>query len=457
MAKPAPAVPTRAELRVAGKALRSKVPRRAHAVWRPARNRPDPVAQVIKSSEGRMPELIPIRYGRMLQSPFTFFRGAAALMAADLARTPKSGIVVQACGDCHCLNFGGFATPERNVIFDINDFDETHPAPWEWDLKRLATSFVLAGRTNGHGERSARAAGEEAARAYRLHMAEYAAMPVLRQWYAALDWETLMTTSADPRALKVRLKRLAKAKKGMDSTTEYPKLARRVGRRHVIIDNPPLIDHPTLGQGRSFKTSVAKTLDRYRSSLPPERRVLFDRFRLADIARKVAGIGSVGTLCAVGLFLGEDDEPLFLQIKEARASVLEPYTAKSAFANHGERVVAGQRLMQAASDTFLGWTHGDAGRHFYIRQLRDVKLKPLVELFEAAHLREFAGFCGWALARSHARSGKASLISGYIGSGPSFDEAIAGFARHYADQTERDHAALVQAAREGRVEVVLDL
>jgi len=447
---------SRAELYAAGKALREKTPRRSHAQWKPHAKRADPIEILIDSSQGRLPQLVPIRYGRMLQSPFTFYRGAAAVMAADLSRTPSSGIHVQACGDCHLLNFGIFATPERRVIFDINDFDETHPAPWEWDVMRLAASFVIAGRNNGFSARECRDAAQAAAGSYRERTAELAQMPTLEQWYVLLDAEELISKTVDTELRKLRMKRLQKATAHTSAEVDYPKLVEHVGGRPTIRDDPPLVFHSKENEAPEFERNVQEALKLYRASLQEDRRYLFDRYRLADIAVKVVGIGSVGTVCAVGLFLAYDDDPLFLQIKQARTSVLAPYVRSSAYANEGQRVVVGQRLMQAASDLFLGWTQGRKGRHFYVRQLRDVKLKPMVEIFNADNLQRFASGCGWALARAHARSGYASLIAGYLGGSPVFDEAIARFAQAYADQNERDHNALVKAVRAGRVEAVLD-
>jgi len=448
--------PSRADLMAAGKALRDKTPRAAHSAWKRTARHVDPIDLLIESSEGRVPELVPIRYGRMLQSPFTFYRGAAAVMAADLAQTPSNGIHVQACGDCHLLNFGGFATPERRVNFDINDFDETYPAPWEWDVKRLAASFVIAGRNNMLGERDCLDAAEMSARSYRERLAEYAEMPTLRQWYSSLDWQEIMGGTSDRDLRRLRLKRIEKAAAHTSAEADYPKLVAHVSGKPTIRDNPPLIYHSDRQKDPDFERGVLAALSVYRESLSEDRRVLFDRYRFADVAMKVVGIGSVGTVCAVALFLADTDDPLFLQIKQARASVLEPYAAKSRYDSHGQRVVVGQRIMQAASDLFLGWTVGLRGRHYYVRQLRDVKLKPMVEIFNAQNLREFAGFCGHALARAHARSGYAPLISGYLGSSPVFDRAIAEFARIYADENERDHAALASAVRSGRLEAVLE-
>jgi uncharacterized protein (DUF2252 family) len=435
----------------AGKALRNAVPRKAHADWRAPRDRDDPIDVLIESSKGRIPRLLPIRYGRMLESSFAFYRGAAAIMAADLARTPATGLRVQACGDCHLLNFGGFATPERRVIFDINDFDETLPAPWEWDLKRLATSFVIAGRNNRFNKRDCRAAALAVVRAYRERMGEYAATSTLQVWYTSVDLIGYLKGTKDPAMGKLSLRLLRKQQR-RDAAGEFPKLAHEVRGAPRIKDDPPLIYHLQERNKNDFHRMVHDILDRYRASLPDERRVLFDRYRFADIAVKVVGVGSVGTLCAAILFLAAENDPLFLQIKEAGASVLEPFAGKSAYTHHGERVVVGQRLMQAASDIFLGWTFGDKGRHFYVRQLRDIKVKPMIELMKPINLISYGSLCGWALARAHARSGDPSALAGYIGRTDTFDHAIADFAFAYADQNERDHHALVAAVRARRIE-----
>jgi uncharacterized protein (DUF2252 family) len=450
IALPVPRLRTLAERYALGKALREKVPRGRHAGWQPPSRRRDPIDILIESSTGRIPSLLPIRYGRMLQSPFTFYRGAAAIMAADLASTPKTGVRVQACGDCHLLNFGGFATPERRIIFDINDFDETLPAPWEWDVKRLSASFVVAGRSNRFTKRDARAAAAAAVRSYREHVASSAEMPTLQAWYASVSG--LVETLGNPR-LRRRYERVVREEREHGSAHEFAELAHYVDGVPRIKDDPPLVYHADIEHDPAFWRRVHRELRRYRESLPDDRRVLFDRFQLCDMAAKVVGVGSVGTACAVALFLAAKEDPLFLQFKEAHSSVLEPFAGKSAYANHGERVVTGQRLMQAASDIFLGWTTGEEARHFYVRQLRDIKIKPVIEIMEPADLVSYADACGWALARAHARSGDAAVLAGYMGKGTTFDEAIADFAVAYADQNERDHHALVEAVRAGRIKV----
>jgi uncharacterized protein (DUF2252 family) len=394
-----------------------------------------------------------IRYGRMLQSPFAFFRGAAAVMAADLAGTPDVGVTVQACGDCHLLNFGGFATPERRVIFDINDFDETLAAPWEWDVKRLATSIVLAGRERGLSKAVCRRAAATAVRSYRRRTAELADLPVLEAWYASLELDAMRIDTADVglRAFDRRRIRAELAHTGHDA--HDPRLVRSSRGVPTIADDPPLIHHYGRHDRAARHHALRAIIARYRASLADDRRMLLDRYRLVDFAAKVVGVGSVGTACSIALFLGLDDEPLFLQIKQARRSVLANATRRSAYAHQGERIVMGQRLMQAASDIFLGWTTDALRRHLYVRQLHDVKLKPTIAAFDAPALVAYAEMCGLALARAHARSGSAALLAGYLGRNDAFDTAVTAFAVAYADQAEHDHARLVRAVEAGRIAV----
>jgi uncharacterized protein (DUF2252 family) len=434
-----------------GKALRDKTSRRSHAGWKPPAKREDPVAILMQSNKGRIEELLPIRYGRMMQNPFAFYRGAAAIMAADLASTPASGLRVQACGDCHLMNFGGFATPERRVVFGINDFDETLPAPWEWDLKRLASSFVIAARHNRLDKADARDIAAACARSYREHCALYSEMPVLKRWYEPLDADDLIGLLHSKKWKKTLTKELAKESSRTALEHEFPKLAQVKNGQPRIKDNPPLIFHLE-PQVKNFDKIVRSAFSRYRSTLADERKALLDQFALADIAGGVVGVGSVGTRCAIVLMMAGPTDPLFLQVKEARTSVLEPYAGKSVYANRGQRVVSGQRLMQVASDVFLGWTE-DATRHFYIRQLRDIKIKPVVEVLDARAMTTYANWCGWALARAHAKSGDSTMISGYLGGSGRFDDAIVSFAVAYADQNERDHQALLKAIRSGKVAV----
>ena len=439
-----------------GKHLRAKCPRSSHAVWKAPHDRPDPVRLLKESDKGRLSELIPIRYGRMVRTPFTFYRGAALNMAADLAATPISGLRVQACGDCHLLNFGDFATPERRIIFDINDFDETLPAPWEWDVKRLATSFVLACRNNGFSKASAHDAVLACVRSYRQRMAEYSQMPALDVWYASIEVEKVLPTIKDKEARRRHQKMVAKARARSVLEHEFPKLAARKGSVPTIKDSPPLIYHPHERGVEDMLTRARAALAGYRESMEEDRRVLIDRFELKDIAIKVVGVGSVGTFCCVTLLMASEQDPLFLQVKEARSSVLEAYAGKSIYPNHGQRVVNGIRLMQSASDIFLGWTEGKLGRHFYVRQLKDVKVGVQVELLTPGVMIQYAEICGWTLARAHARSGSPAQISGYLGKSDAFDKAVAAFAIAYADQTERDHAILKKAVRAGRVEAVME-
>ena len=448
--------PTLAELYAMGKSLREKCPRRSHADWKAPANRVDPLRLLEQDNKGRIPELIPIRYGRMVRTPFTFYRGAARNMAADLARTPVSGLRVQACGDAHLLNFGAYATPERRLVFDINDLDETLPAPWEWDVKRLAASVVLACRNNGFSPGDARDAVLACVRTYRERMAEYSDIPVLEVWYASVDVEKVAATVKDKEAVRRARKRIAAARARNVLEHEFPKLASGAGQTPTIKDNPPLIYHPSAKRELDLRARVRAAFDAYRESLQEDRRVLFDRYELKDAAIKVVGVGSVGTYCGIALMMASEKDPLFLQIKEARPSVLEAYAGKSIYPNHGQRVVNGYRLMQSASDIFLGWAKGKLGRDMYIRQLKDMKIGALVDVFSPGFMVQYAEVCGWALARAHARSGVPAQISGYLGKSDAFDEAIAAFASAYADQSERDHAILKKAVRSGRVEVVME-
>jgi uncharacterized protein (DUF2252 family) len=449
-------LPSRSELIARGKSMRDNCPRSSHAAWKAPPDRPDPVRLIEESNQGRLPELIPLRHGRMLQSPFTFYRGAALNMAVDLAGTPVTGFRVQACGDAHLGNFRCFATPERRVIFDIHDLDETLPGPWEWDVKRLAASFVLACRTNSQNEKQAREAVLTCVRSYREHMARFSKMRAVDVWYARFEAEELFenVACADLRARK--RKRLARAKGLCVFEDDFPKLADTSSGKPLIKDNPPITYH-RLEQGEEeFYATMTAAFALHRESLPDDRRVLLDRYRLKDMAIRVVGVGSVGTVCSVALLMAGKRDPLFLQIKEARPSVLEAYAGKSLYANHGQRVVKGHRLMQSASDIFLGWTQASSGRHFYVRQLRDVKIKFPVEQFQSAEMVQFAGWCGATLARAHARSGEPALISGYLGKADEFDRAIASFARAYADQCERDQACMMKAVREGKLETRLE-
>jgi len=447
-----PVFRSRAERIEEGRARREVVPRSSHASWQPPSGRADPIETLEASNRDRVPELIPIRYGRMLASPFAFLRGSAGLMASDLATTPTSGFHVQACGDCHLLNFGLFATPERNLIFDINDFDETLPAPWEWDLKRLAVSFAVAARDAGLNDDEGRAGAVACARAFREHLRDYSKMSPLEVWYDRLDMDRLIETAPGEEA-RARREKIGEKARTRIGEYLFPQISAPVGGRHRLIDQPPLLFHT---QERDAEERVHQALALYRESLPDERRVLFDRYSLVDFAMKVVGIGSVGTRCFVALFFSADNRPLLLQFKEARRSVLEPYAGKSIYPNHGQRVVVGQRLMQSSSDIFPGWARGLLGFDFFGRQLRDMKMSATMADLTAETILYYADLCGWTLARAQAKSGDAAVLSGYLGKNDTFDDAIGDFALAYADQNERDHGALVAAVRSGRVQAVVE-
>ncbi len=446
-----------------GKAARAEVPRSQHAEYDPPASRPDPVELLEEQAQTRVPELVPIRYGRMLVSPFTFYRGAAKIMASDLAGTPRSGLRVQCCGDAHLSNFGVFASPERRLVFDINDFDETLPGPWEWDVKRLAVSMLIAARDNGYSTKDQDRIVLETVTQYRNAMRNFAGMTNLEVWYARLEIETLLKERAaelKPQSVKRTEKGLAKART-RDSMSAFAKLTQQVNGSVEIVDQSPLIVPLRVlvpGADQEQWMEWLHALIRvYRQSLEYDRRVLLEQFRLVDFARKVVGVGSVGTRAWIGLLFGRDgSDPLFLQMKEAEASVLEEHLGKSQFRNHGQRVVTGQRLMQATSDIFLGWVHVKAGmdgvaRDFYGRQLRDWKGSAEVEQMVPEGLATYGRLCGWTLARAHARSGDRIAIASYLGSGPNFDRAIVEFAKAYADQNERDYQQLVEAVKSGRI------
>jgi uncharacterized protein (DUF2252 family) len=423
----------------AGRALRKAVPRSSHAVWDPG-GRPPPLRLLEEFNRHRVPELLPIRTARMRASPFAFLRGAPGVMAHDLATTPVTGITVQACGDAHLLNFGLFATPERNLSFGLNDFDETLPGPWEWDVKRLATSFVVAARTVGLPPELGRRAARAAVRTYREQLARYAGMRLLEVWYSRVDAAAIIALSRGRRRRAVAA-RLAQAQhhSNLDALPRLTEPAAGGGRRFV--EDPPLLTHVAeCDQGW-----MEQVLARYRSTLSDERRGLLGRYRPVDAARKVVGVGSVGTRCYVVLLLGDrHDDPLLLQVKQATTSVLEPYAGRSRYRHPGRRVVNGQRLLQTASDIFLGWA-GDGTSDYYVRQLWDMKGSVDLDTLDPADLVPYARLCGWVLARAHARSGDAAAISGYLGSGDRFDRAVAAFAEAYADQTEADYAAFTRS------------
>ena len=439
-----------------GKALRKKCPREAHGDWKPAKNRPDPVDLVLESDKGRIENLTPLRHGRMSMTPFTFYRGAALTMAADLGPTPNTGVYVQACGDAHLCNFGGFATPERNIIFSINDLDETLPAPWEWDVKRLAASFVVACQNNGLRDDQARDAVLNCVAAYREHMAEFSQLKTMELWHYALTSDMLMAGLDDEEMRQRGEKRIEKERGRHLSEDIFPKIVKGAGDTPIIKDVLPTIFHWENIPAGSIPPVVTETVDGYRASLQPSYRLILDRYKLKDVAIKVVGVGSVGTLCWAILFMTGDDEPLFLQAKEARRSVLEPYAGKSIYPNQGQRVINGYRLMQPFSDPFLGWTENSKGFQYFFRQLRDIKISLKVETFGKKEMNVLAGWCGQALALAHARSGDSALLSGYMGKSEAFDEALANFSFAYARQNEKDHAALKKAIREGRVEAEYD-
>jgi uncharacterized protein (DUF2252 family) len=447
-----------------GKQARKQVPRASHAQFDPPPTRPDPVDLLEAQAKTRVPELVPIRYGRMLVSPFTFYRGAAKIMASDLATTPHSGIRVQCCGDAHLSNFGVFASPERRLVFDINDFDETLPGPWEWDVKRLATSMLIAARDNNFAPKDQDRVVLDTVAQYRTAMREFASMENLAVWYAHLEVETVLAQYADQfthQQVKRTEKALAKART-KDSMSAFSKLCQRVNGSVEIVDESPLIVPirallPDEQQASDWFERLRKLTRSYRASLEYDRRILLEQFELADFARKVVGVGSVGTRAWIALFFGRDHaDPLFLQIKEAEASVLEEFVGKSEFTNHGRRVVAGQRLMQATSDIFLGWLHVDAGmdgqpRDFYGRQLKDWKGSAATEQMDPDGMAAYGKLCGWTLARAHARSGDRVAIGAYLGSGNVFDRAIVEFSRAYADQNERDYNKLDEAVKSGQI------
>jgi uncharacterized protein (DUF2252 family) len=445
-----------------GSAARNEVPRSSHADFRPGASRPDAVALLESQAVTRVTDLVPIRYGRMLVSPFTFYRGAALIMANDLARTPRSGLTVQVCGDAHLMNFGVFGSPERRLVFDINDFDETFPGPWEWDVKRLATSFAIAGRDNGYAAKDRKRVLLSLLADYRTAMRQFATMSNLDVWYAHLDVETVVKqfgSSVDPAARKRAEANVAKART-RDSTQALNKLTHLVDGQRRIISAPPLIQpiaELAEGAGHGELMEMLRGMVRsYRRTLQSDRRHLLEEFRLIDAARKVVGVGSVGTRAWILLMAGRDDaDPLFLQAKEAQPSVLEEFVGPSRHSSNGERVVHGQHLMAATSDIFLGWDRiqalDGATRDFYVRQLRDWKGSALVETMAPKTMAYYGRLCGWTLARAHARSGDRVAIGSYLGRNDTFDQAVAAFSEAYADQNERDYDALVQAEKDGRI------
>jgi uncharacterized protein (DUF2252 family) len=455
---------TPAERAARGKTARAEVPRESHAAFDPPPDRPDPIGLLQEQGKSRVPELVPVRWGRMMVSPFTFFRGAALPMASDLASTPVSGLAVQACGDAHLSNFGIFGSAERRLMFDVNDFDETLPGPWEWDVKRLAASLEVAARGNGFPGKQRRGIVSAAVARYRQAMRDFAGMTNLDVWYAHADMDEMwkqFESQLQPRQRKAVQKGMAKART-RDSMQEVDKLTQVADGRPRIISDPPLlvpIDElmPAETDRTAFEQQLNGLIGKYRRTLETDRRYLLDQYEFGDMARKVVGVGSVGTRCWIVLMLGRDDaDPLFLQVKEAEASVLSRFVGASKFTNQGQRVVAGQRLMQASSDIFLGWQRTAAGldgrpRDFYIRQLRDWKFSVDIENILASGMRLYGELCGWTLARAHACSGDRIAIAAYLGGSDAFDQAITQFAAAYADQNEKDHEGLVAAVASGRI------
>jgi len=452
-----------AERAARGKAARAEVPRSSHAVFEPAAHRLDPIELLERQADARVPELVPIRYGRMLVSPFTFYRGAALIMASDLAATPRSGLLAQCCGDAHLSNFGLYASPERRLVFDINDFDETLPGPWEWDVKRLAVSMLIAARSNGFSTKDQEQIVLDTVGEYRVQMAEFAGMRNADVWYTRFEMEELIPHLRSQVGGKMR-KRLDKAvAKALtrDNVHAFSKLSREVeGERHIVSE-PPLIvrldDYEDAQERDRIKANLERLLREYSLTLQHERRVLLAQFRLVDFARKVVGVGSVGTRAAIALLLGRDGkDPLFLQIKQAQPSVMEEFAGPSEYRNSGERVVAGQRIMQASSDIFLGWlrdTHSVDGdiRDYYVRQLRDWKGSIAVEVMDPRALSVYGQLCAVTLCHAHARSGDRVAIASYLGNGDVFDRAILTFSEAYAEQNDRDYKTLVEAVDTGRV------
>jgi uncharacterized protein (DUF2252 family) len=456
--------PTAVERAAAGRAARAIAPRASLGAWDPPADREPVIATLQRQAETRVPELVPIRYGRMVVSPFTFYRGAAAIMAADLAAAPRTGLEVQLCGDAHLSNFGAFAAPDRRLVFSINDFDETLRGPFEWDVKRLVTSFAVAGRQLGISAQKRRSIVMAAAAEYRRAMRAFAGMSSLEVWYTRLDVDDIARQFGVKARAKQTIRRDAAKAASKDSLKALAKLTRVVDGTPAFISDPPVLSRPEDLAGPEeaarFRAAAETLVRSYKATLPNDRRVLLDRYGLVDVARKVVGVGSVGTRAWVALLLGRDgDDPLMLQIKEAQASVLEPYLGASPYKHHGQRVVEGQRLMQASSDILLGWVRAEGfdgvSRDFFVRQLWDRKVAADVETMRSQGLTIYANLCGWTLARAHARSGDLVAIASYVGGSDTFDGALADFAEAYADQNERDHATLQQAIADGTIAATL--
>jgi uncharacterized protein (DUF2252 family) len=444
---------TSAERSAAGKALHAQCPRSSHSQWEPAPDRPDPLSILEASNHTRVKPLVPIRYGRMLISPYNFLRGSAAIMAYDLAATPTSGISTQICGDAHLGNFGIYATPERNLVFDVNDFDETVSGPWEWDVKRLATSIVVVGRQNGFSARDCQQTVMDCVSSYHKRMYEFSTMRRIELWYTRVDLEILRTVT--DRDLLPRLDRAISRAQQRTSVYMFPKLTHVVNGQVRIKDDPPLIGHRPDEQ---ISTQLSTFVAGYLESIREEQKTLLQWYRPIDLAWKVVGVGSVGIRCYIVLLLGggEENDPLFLQIKEARPSALEAYIGPGLYSNPAQRIVHGQRLMQSASDIFLGWTRFE-NVNYYIRQLRDMQWSGDATTMNLVRFTVYAQLCGWALARAHAHAGDPALISGYLGKSETFAQALAEFACAYADQNERDYASLVKAVEAGRITAITDI
>ena len=434
-----------------GKRLRKQCPRKSHATLC-TDNRPDTLDIHQQQTKNRIGLLLPIYYERMLESPFGYYRGAAAIMAADLSRCQSTGLHLQICGDCHLMNFGGFATPERKIIFDINDFDETTTAPWEWDVKRLAASFVIAGCSKGFSRKSSKYAALAAVKSYKKHMRKYAGMSALQVWYADINFSALVNAESGGAIMKkFNRKRLEKAIENTPHEREFEKLTHEIDGKIKIIDAPPLLFHVKDEHQATFFAQVEQAYENYLNTLSHDRQILLNQYKIIDIAMKVVGVGSVGKWCGIILLMSDSGDPLFLQFKEAHQSVLEPYTTACEFENQGQRVVEGQKIMQSASDIFLGWTTGDTGRHYYIRQMRDAKITPDLDAMDYNNFTAYAESCGWALAQAHARTGEAATISGYIGKSDTFANAIAKFALAYRQQNESDYNLLFKAVEDGTI------
>ncbi|MFN8255898.1 MAG: DUF2252 domain-containing protein [Bacteroidales bacterium] len=439
-----------------GRQLREIYPRNDHKKWEGFVNRPDPVQLIQQTNKGRIPELIPLRHGRMVQSPFTFYRAGAYNMAVDLAKTPNTGVKLQCCGDAHLCNFGAFATPERKIIFSVNDLDETLPAPWEWDLKRLSTSFVIACRNNGLSENAAKETVLECVRSYRESMATFSEMTTLAVWYYRIDADMILDMITDPSMKKRALNRIEKENKKRIAEEIFPKLITNQDNNLFFKDQLPTIFHWEDHKPGEINSIAKQAFNDYKENLPPAYRHLLNKYEFKDLAIKVVGVGSVGTACWVLLLVAGDKDHLILQAKEARPSVLEEFAGKSIYPNHGQRVVNGYQLMQPASDIFLGWTSGKLGRNFYIRQLRDMKINFIVETFRKAEMLIYAKLCSKALALSHARCGNPSVLSSYMGKGDIFDRAISAFSIAYADQNERDYTLFKNAVKNGKLEAIYE-